>query len=375
MAANGNESVLGHVQFNELNALLKSVQITEQSNLPEILITQERFNKIKENLLLIIQSMEKNPSMVSRAAKYWGDLSLWKKVSGGIVLTVPMLVLGILAHLGFLLALCSIAGIIYTGGGIILDDHHKCQIDVTENLTQGILSLANLLELTITALEKLHHKLAEEIKNFASENEQFKEQVNKLNVEITAATELNTSLKNTHEEFDKTLFEQRELLSEKIIQFEKISKIAEYLRTLVNDMTSFTLVDEQQRKEFYNRLNLFMSDKDASFASLAVRFGEAENKLSETQEKLEQTSQMYEKLLHEQKELTNQLKHLLFFESTKQTIDVHVIQETLLKIGFFCSNNTSNFLMLNKVPATQNEDKKLGFHESEEFSHIRKGME
>ncbi|MGC1182820.1 LegC2/C7 family Dot/Icm T4SS effector [Legionella sp.] len=376
-----NADVVPVISEEEVSALLKAAQSDEQNNFQKIIITQEIFKKIKESLRVTIQSMEKNPSIFSRTAEFWGKLPLWQKILGGVALTLPTLILGIIAHLSFLLAICGVTTIVYTSGGIVLDDHHKCGNNVTENLAKGILNLADFMELTITALDIISQKVTMEVKKFTAENELLKINVNQLNNgitqltgEITAAAELISSLKITKEKLEETAcnlskqvieqgslleINQKELtrvteaykvsqlqLSNKIEEFaeiekglkeeiQKTAKIADYLSTVTQDISAIAIADESQKKEFHNRLTEFLQNKEVSFAALAIRFGEAEKKLEQANQLYDAQNQKYLELIEKQEKqivrLEQQivrLEHIGNVERAKQPANVR-------KIGFF----------------------------------------
>lgn len=176
----------------------------EQDKLQKITITKEIFEQIRKSLQETVKSMEKNPSIFSRAAEYWGALPLWQKIIGGVALTVPTLIIGIVAHIGFLLAICGVTAVTYTAGGLILDDHHKCSTSAVESLQKGILGLADLLELTINALDIIRQQLAVEIQRFVKENARLVEnidalskQIDEIDKQVMATSKVNIALGET----------------------------------------------------------------------------------------------------------------------------------------------------------------------------------
>jgi len=61
--------------------------------------SQSQLGKIQRDLEDLIDAMTQNPSILSRAANYWGTLPLWQKIVTGVIITAPPLVIGILAQL------------------------------------------------------------------------------------------------------------------------------------------------------------------------------------------------------------------------------------------------------------------------------------
>jgi DNA repair exonuclease SbcCD ATPase subunit len=350
---------------DEIERLIKSVQTDEHGNFQKILITQDIFNRIRAALLLTIQSMEKNPSIISRAAEFWEPLPLWQKIIGGATLTLPMLILGLCFHIGFLLALCGVTTIIYTGSSIILDDHHKCSMSVSKDLAKGILGLASLLELTITALDKIRQQLADEVAKFSAENNRLHENVNnlknrikELGIEIAAAAELSKGLKTTKDELEKTVSEIKEKLgvqSEQLTraqneldkaseeyktaeqqmtnrinelttikaelqtELEQLKKITNEISNSFNEaLSNLTSLDENERKEYEKRLADFIAN-EASFTAIMA----SENKLKATQEEFEK---------HIQEQASQMMMLTQFIEKVSE--NPH-IKQALSEIGFF----------------------------------------
>lgn len=328
---------------NEIESLLKAAQSDDIKNYQKILITQDIFKKIKEDLLTTIKSIEKNPSMLSRLAKFWGPLPLWQKILGGAALTVPFLILGIVANLGFLLAICGVTTIVYTGVGIVLDDHHHCSVSITESLNEGILSLADLLELTITALDIVRQKLAEEVDKFTEENEQLRQniaalafQIDLLGHEIAEAKKMTKSLRLTKDALEQTaknlenkIDVQGKLLDatllrldEKTAEFTKIKTdleleilkvqaVASVIEASSTNLSKIVLDSKEQQQEYKEKLDAFLTDKSASFDKVGVRLKESEAKLALTQETLHRTSEHYKSLNEEQACLIEQLKTII----------------------------------------------------------------
>ncbi|OCH98308.1 hypothetical protein A8135_12185 [Legionella jamestowniensis] len=126
------KKVTSEKQEIELSNL--TVPLSPQDELAKIAITQEQLTQIKQSLGAIIDTMQQNDSLFSRAATFWGNLPLWQKILGGIVLTVPTLAAGIAAHIGILLAISGVTVVAYTASGIVLDDHHSCNKNIADRL-------------------------------------------------------------------------------------------------------------------------------------------------------------------------------------------------------------------------------------------------
>ena len=86
------------------------------------------------------------------------------------VLTVPLLLIGLLANLAALITLSIVTVIVYTASSILLDNHQSQNTDNIENLNAGISSLVDLLDTVISTLELLREQLTIEIDAFQKEN-------------------------------------------------------------------------------------------------------------------------------------------------------------------------------------------------------------
>lgn len=369
----------------EIESLIKRIQANEKDNPEGIFITEDIFKKIRESLVVIIKSMEKNPSMISRAADFWGELPLWQKIMGGLTVTVPTLILGLIANVGFLLALCGITTLAYAGGGIVLEDHHNHTINITDSLTKGVLGLTNLLEMTITALDKIRQKLAEEVEKFGKENttlqksnEKLTEELESLGQQIQAATTLTESLRETKESLEtaatalKGQMEEKtrllnnnqekleqitqnyqaaqESLKTKIAEFafmeskfelelEKMRKTVLTLQDTVSQLVDTVIVGEKQQEEFKARMDSFFEVEGKKFNSIAERIGTTEQKLAVSEVKLQQNNEEYQSQI---KELGQQIERLTRLADLRQqqiengdTLSTEVLINSLQKRGFF----------------------------------------
>ncbi|KTD13279.1 LegC2/C7 family Dot/Icm T4SS effector [Legionella jamestowniensis] len=348
------KKVTSEKQEIELSNL--TVPLSPQDELAKIAITQEQLTQIKQSLGAIIDTMQQNDSLFSRAATFWGNLPLWQKILGGIVLTVPTLAAGIAAHIGILLAISGVTVVAYTASGIVLDDHHSCNKNIADRLKQGIYSLADILEITIKALDKIRENLAKEIDRFRSENDRlaktldsFNDQMESLTNQVevlTATAELLKEQKETLEKatakLQKTVednegllkanqeelsqlkkdYEQNKIhLSEKIgelaevraslgLEVQKAKKIAAALQGTVNTLSDTVITDGDQRIAFQQRLESFLRDEKVSFASVAERICKAERELAEVKEELKRSNERYEQLLHRQETQVSRLENL-----------------------------------------------------------------
>ncbi|KTC84860.1 LegC2/C7 family Dot/Icm T4SS effector [Legionella brunensis] len=368
---NGLEKPLVELNVLEKPSLEPNTLPTQPDDLAQIAISQQQLGQIKQSLGTIIDTMQQNDSLISRAANFWGELPLWQKIVGGIVLTVPTLAAGIAAHVGILLAISGVTVIAYTASGIVLDDHHTCNKNIADRLKQGIFSLADILEITIAALDKIRENLAKEIDRFRDENKRLTNTVDELGyqveslsnqVELLIATEellrkSKDELEHTTEQLQKTVQDNDKLLkanhdeltqvkkeyatnrtqlSEKVkelaevrtsmsLEIQKTKLIAATLKGTVDTLSDTVIEDSEQRKGFQERLETFLKDEKSSFASIADRICKTETELSLVKselvfvkEELNRSNERYEQLLLRQEQQVDRLEKL----------DIRVISST-----------------------------------------------
>ncbi|CZP11426.1 ATPase involved in DNA repair [Legionella pneumophila] len=328
----------------------------DKERFEKIVTTQNKIQKIKVDLNQLIQSMNNNPSWLSRAASFWNEIPLWQKITAGAVLTIPLLMIGLMANLAALITLSIVTGIIYVVSHILLENHQNQNTNNTKHLNAGISSLVDLLDTVISTLDLLREQLALEIDAFQKENarltqnvDQFCEQINTLKSEIGKLTDTEKALRATQIELELTaktlkgsIEEQSQVLDEtqkklkqvaqeyqdnqnkladKITELdavkEQMSKevdqaqtLALVLRSTVEALSKTVIADEEQRTSFQLRLNEFLTNKEKSFDQVAERIFDAERKLSVVTKQLEESNQRYRKLLDRQEQQIIRLEQI-----------------------------------------------------------------
>ena len=131
---------LSEMNFSEAAKKLlidPSTAQTELDSLTSITLIQEYLGQIKESLGAIVDTMQENPSMINSAARFWGELLLWQRIIGGVVVSGPTLFIGAAAHIGFLVTISEVSALVYTTVGMVLDDHHFHTQNITQKLKEG----------------------------------------------------------------------------------------------------------------------------------------------------------------------------------------------------------------------------------------------
>lgn len=347
----------------EKNAQYNEVELSEITTPPEsddpieqIMFTQKQLKQVKESLTKVIEAMSDNPSLFSRAAKWYGELPLWTKITTGIVLSGPTLAAGIATHLGILLAVSGVTVVAYTAGSILLDDHHNSTVNIVDKLKTGVLSVLDVLAATIQALDNIRIRLGVEVEKFTVQNEKLTANVSDLSEQVESLTnqaklfieteallrEQKTKLEETTKSLETNVAENalqiranqdqleklkeeyeksRVQLSEKIVELtevrtamrlevEKANKIAQTMKGAADALASTVIEDEKQRGAFKQRLESFLANSEESFNKIAEGIFAAERELVIVKEQLQQSNERYKELLARQELQIQRLEKL-----------------------------------------------------------------
>ncbi|WP_428412050.1 LegC2/C7 family Dot/Icm T4SS effector, partial [Legionella sp.] len=305
------EHVLAQLQFSDAaRKIILDPNSFDQNTkgLESIAPSNELLIQVRNSLDAIIDSLEQNPSILTSITKYWGSLSLWEKIFGGILVTTPTLVIGVAANVGFLITLSGLSAGAYITSGVVFEDHYENTKIITEKLKKGVFEIADVLVLTIQSLDIIRQKLASEVEKFQQENTRLTLNINKLSDETydlsvqiesymitekhlrqnkeqlelraeelkkdlvlnqqqyeTTANEIE-ALKQQHErctqlltlQIDELTVKRKELEDE----LEKTRKLTSTLQVAVQTLSSTVINDAQQRDAFQKRLEYFVKNKE-----------------------------------------------------------------------------------------------------------------
>lgn len=329
---------------------------SQDTGLTSIASSNELLIQVRNSLTKIIDSIEDNPSMISRLTKYWGSLTTTEKIIGGVAVTLPILMFGFVADIGFLLACCGLSAATYITSGAVLEDHLQHTQGITEKLKAGILGIADVLVLTISALDAIRQKLATEVDKFKTENMRLSENINSLSEDVDnlriqiesskvteqylrkiqaeleeLATSLQSDLTKNQQLYDKTQLQiqvikldhehLKETLSEQIldlskkraeleIELEKSRCLAETLQGTVTALSTAVIRDSTQRQKFQDKLEVLLQNKETNFLQVADRMSKAEAELTLAKERFEENIQQHTELMKRQRVLLNKLEHV-----------------------------------------------------------------
>jgi len=321
----------------------------KNKKIQDIILTQEHLEKMKNDLNRMIDVMAENPSLFSRASRFWGKMPLWQKIIAGIFVVLPTLLIGSFTGIGTLIAISICSLIAYTAGGLLLNNHQYHNTNTTDDLKSGVAGLAGLLGTVILSLEDLRKQFAEAIDEMKEENASLKTNVTEFQKQIKALTaqikqlEATTAsltltkqgLEQTASSLQETVANQNTLLNEnqqlikqtqkdfEASQKELTAQIAELneiktnlelkltetdtlattLKAAVKTLSDMVVADEQQKTVFQAKLTDFLENKSASFDQVADRICKAEEELAKVKEELENANEKYKLLIGEHKQL------------------------------------------------------------------------
>ena len=198
--------------------------------------------------------------------------------------------------------------------------------------------MANLLELTINALDKIREQLAVEVDDFKQENQKFRQEnamfgeniskfhaeIEVLNLQINQLTQSNTALSATqekltlltknYEELNGTLFEKvakfAGIKSSMSLEIENLKRVGGVLQSTVLTLSETVLADDDQRSLFRAKLEAFLSNSLASFDQVAERICKAERELAIAQIALDLSNKRYEGLIDRHTEQVDKLEKM-----------------------------------------------------------------
>ncbi|CAM2859166.1 LegC2/C7 family Dot/Icm T4SS effector [Legionella worsleiensis] len=359
-------SELEHIEAPSLHVDDLPEMLDELTNPDKPEIELESLNKInsvkndlaktKELLGSIIDTMVNNPSLINQASQYWGELPIWQKVLGGVIVSGPALAAGLFAHVGALMVIGTFNGLAYTASGMILEEHRIHTEDIAEKLKKGIFGLAEVLDATIQTLEQIVNSLKIEIQKFVTENKKLAINVLDLQSEVTSLSDqvelfvaTQKLLRETRDDLEKSaeklkesvetqtelLVKNQELLDKVKQEYQKneqqlSAKVAELqavktqmdeqiqqativsvtLQGAVQTMAGTLLNNEQEKAQFQQRLDEFINGEKEGFDKVADRICTAEAELGILTTQLSETQKQYNQLLAVQESHVSRLERI-----------------------------------------------------------------
>jgi predicted nucleic acid-binding Zn-ribbon protein len=232
----------------------------------------------------------------------FGSMSKYAKVAIGLLISVPLLLTGIFAHIGALVVTSILVGTSYGSHAAIIDHFHAKDQKTIENIKEVCQRVIGLLDKTISRLDEVIKKLESCLAVFTDQNQ-------RLNVQVGT------------------------------------------LKATISQLSTLVIQSEEKRELFFQRLDSFLQNKDASFDSIFDRFGKAEEQLVAVKAQLANANEQYEKLNSEhQRLLARQEQAIGRIEGLAHN-----------RQGFFGQNTTGNQSSVTDAAAQQDLDGRSQF--------------
>jgi hypothetical protein len=343
-------------QAEDEKELTEESSDADLSNLNKIIETKNQIAQVKKHLSTIIDSIAANPSLISGWSQFWGDMPLWKKVGTGAAITVPAILTGVAASLTPLLVLGGVTGIAYTASGMVLQDHFECSENIKQRLRDGISSIADILEITIVALDNVRVRLSEQIGRFKEANADLakkvgtlQDQINTLSIKIeiligtstvldslksrlelrvyqleqdseqqkdlldSAQKELTatiTDYKNNQKNLEHEVTELRRVRVEMFDEIAKTKKVSEALQAVIGDLSEQVVENNAQKQVFNSRLHQLCDKEEQSVRTVVDRLSKTQQELDDAKKSLCANNKQNKELLARQEVLIQKIEGL-----------------------------------------------------------------
>jgi hypothetical protein len=337
---------------------------TPQDLINVINVAQEQLLQVKSKLGALIENLPQSPSTFNYLTQKWQQLSLLQKILLTLVITTPLLLIGIFAQIAVLTALGS-ALCLFIAMGVYLLENHKNQSELShEQLKKPIESMIDILSTIMQTLGTSSILLAKEIALLQITNSEVTVRCTQLTEEIRQLISNNTlldkslqellihhkHLKSTLKTVDETVLEQRKnlercqkILDETMVAYkinqqelstkineltlvkqslaqevEKVQQLSVTLKNTVLTFTQLTLTEDQQRTEFLDKFNSFLQNQEETLQKTTQTLMESGAQLSATANELEGNNKRLKGLLDKQEEAVVRLEDLTKESKPKQ---------------------------------------------------------
>lgn len=353
----------------------------ELDSLNKITETQKKMTEAKQRVDRLFTSMARDQSILGRAADSWGKMPLWQKVTGGVLLSVPFLSVGLIADIGFLLAIGGFNVVGYSTAGVLLDDLFASSADKLDSLQKEVSGITGVLEIVTNSLAALFQQVADALEKFKKENVKLANHISALSDDVEIMTiqvanfvvveqhlrdlgtdlaKASTNLKGTVEQQTELLKtnqkklkavigdskKNQEALSDMVLKLAQVrasmgdevakaKKVSTALQATVATLSAAVIADQRKRAAFQQKLDGFISDDKVGVESVTGRFSDAEKQLVLVQEELVASNQRYKDLLDRQKPLVErmvELDKLLATRNKEKPVDLAEQMEEIDKL-------------------------------------------
>lgn len=276
--------------------------VVEQKVIIPDQLSGDELEGIKKQLSDMIDVMAECHSLFAAAARYWGELPLWQKIVGGLVVTVPTLLLGVLTMIGAIITFSICSLFVYAGLGYILDNHFASTSTTTAGLKTGVFGLADLLGTVVQSLQEIKKHMGEGVEtlgnhnvalgnnvtNFEGKIGEMSEQVKALEGSAEAMAEAKRQLEQASVGLQQTIAEKARVTGEQD-QFlnNTRSQLDKSLKDIASKFDSFAS-DEKKLKAHIEQLKLVNNSFSGIVAAFNNSMGLDEAKKAEFMAKIEE---------------------------------------------------------------------------------------
>lgn len=166
-------------------------------------------DEIMKSLATVVDNMQKNKSILSQIADWWGPIPLWIKISAGLVVIGLIFIIGILTASAVLIATSCVCSLLYTLLSLGLTNHYETSNDEHDQFKCRIMELGDHLRCIINELKNASVRLSTEIDRLSElmtrRAVDFEKELSELRLQAEASQKLNDVLGNMIKAFSSCL--------------------------------------------------------------------------------------------------------------------------------------------------------------------------
>ena len=328
---------------------------SQQQTIKKKSFIHEDLDSAQKKLLLSLDSFLDSSSIFSNLSLYWQKMPWWQKITLGSLLALP-LIIGLGTQI-VSLSLLGLSLVFFSSLSLFLIHdhlkHHKVELD---QIKANVLGFVKLFVTMIENLELLNSQFSQELNHIKESNTHLRSKCEELEIETNHLKKTNLSLDQNQSELleiqkklhativmiDNTVIEQTCLLqknqalltsttlayqqnqqqladavkelSEVKTHFEneveRAKRVALTLKNAVEILGDAALTDKNLRKQFFEKLDSFLSDHEIRFDALMVNIAASGILLSQTAKEVEASSIRFTQLLDIQEEQIDRFTEL-----------------------------------------------------------------
>lgn len=300
-------------------------------SLHKIQNTKLQILEIKQCLNALVDQLHQQKSYLTRSAHFWGEVPLWVKVIGGLLLFGAILAIGIWIKIPAMIAVACVGAVVYGATSTLLDDHYTVDKKSRALMKANLNKLADMLGHIIVLLQQLCEQLANEI-------DRLKQEINRLNTEVnrltTSIDALETKIKLLTQQVDqftvnnieltKTKNELAALNLELVTQVNELTLLITTMKLQMQELESANSTfkemlailanqlkaNEASQKLFVEQFNRLLSDTKGDLGKILSQLYNSQQELAGVKAELMECNHIYKGLLQEHQQLLKRNTHL-----------------------------------------------------------------